>query len=275
MDGYRMMWDGFGRSVNTYFVWLAEQVGPEKVVEMAQRLGITFRAESDADFAANDAADWGAFTLGVAATTPLDLANAYATVAAEGTYCAPLPVVSVTAPDGQRLAVGDPSCRRVLDADVARAATDAARCPVGQQSAFGQCNGGTATAVNRILDGRPVAGKTGSSDQAATESFVGYTPQVAVAGIAANPDDPTDSVGAAVQARVIDAVTRIIGTAVEGQSAQAFTPPSRELVGTPAARSNATRSPTLAAPPTTPCPTSAAGSKTAADPTPSLQVISR
>ncbi|NGM14348.1 penicillin-binding protein [Verrucosispora sp. CWR15] len=233
MDGYRMMWDGFGRSVNTYFVWLAEQVGPEKVVEMAQRLGITFRAESDADFAENDAADWGAFTLGVAATTPLDLANAYATVAAEGTYCAPLPVVSVTAPDGQRLPVGDPDCREVLDPDVARAATDAARCPVGQQSAFGQCNGGTATAVNRILDGRPVAGKTGSSDQAATESFVGYTPQVAVAGIAANPDDPTDSVGAAVQARVIDAVARIIGTAVEGQPEQSFTPPTRELAGTP------------------------------------------
>ncbi|WP_216592258.1 transglycosylase domain-containing protein [Verrucosispora sioxanthis] len=232
MDGYRMMWDGFGRSVNTYFVWLAEQVGPEKVVEMAQRLGITFRAESDADFAENDAADWGAFTLGVAATTPLDLANAYATVAAEGTYCAPLPVVSVTAPDGQRLPVGDPDCRE-LDPDVARAATDAARCPVGQQSAFGQCNGGTATAVNRILDGRPVAGKTGSSDQAATESFVGYTPQVAVAGIAANPDDPTDSVGAAVQARVIDAVARIIGTAVEGQPEQSFTPPTRELAGTP------------------------------------------
>ncbi|MCZ7423897.1 transglycosylase domain-containing protein [Verrucosispora sp. WMMA2121] len=233
MDGYRMMWDGFGRSVNTYFVWLAEQVGPEKVVEMAQRLGITFRAESDADFAENDAADWGAFTLGVAATTPLDLANAYATVAAEGTYCAPLPVVSVTGPDGQRLPVGDPDCREVLDADVARAATDAARCPVGQQSAFGQCNGGTATAVNRILDGRPVAGKTGSSDQAATESFVGYTPQVAVAGIAANPDDPTDHVGAAVQARVIDAVARIIATAVEGQPEQSFTPPTRELVGDP------------------------------------------
>ncbi|WBB53987.1 transglycosylase domain-containing protein [Verrucosispora sp. WMMD573] len=233
MDGYRMMWDGFGRSVNTYFVWLAEQVGPEKVVEMAQRLGITFRAESDADFAEHDAADWGAFTLGVAATTPLDLANAYATVAAEGTYCAPLPVVSVTAPDGQRLPVGDPDCREVLDPDVARAATDAARCPVGQQSAFGQCNGGTATAVNRILDGRPVAGKTGSSDQAATESFVGFAPQVAVAGIAANPDDPTDHVGAAVQARVIDAVARTIATAVEGQPEQGFTPPSRELVGTP------------------------------------------
>ncbi|MFY1703142.1 transglycosylase domain-containing protein [Micromonospora sp. WMMA1923] len=245
MDGYRMMWDGFGRSVNTYFVWLAEQVGQDKVVEMAQRLGITFRSTADANFAENNAADWGSFTLGVAATTPLDLANAYATVAAEGTYCAPTPVESVTAPDGTRVPVGDPSCRRVLDADVARAATDAARCPVGQQSAFGQCNGGTATAVNRILDGRPVAGKTGSSEQAATESFVGFTPQVAVAGIAANPDDPGDYVGAAVQARVITGVAEVISTAVDGREVRQFTAPSRDLVGNP----------TRPAPPPPPAPT--------------------
>ncbi|MGY4684557.1 transglycosylase domain-containing protein [Micromonospora aurantiaca (nom. illeg.)] len=232
MDGYRMMWDGFGRSVNTYFVWLAEQVGEDKVVEMAQRLGITFRADSDAAFARDNAANWGAFTLGVAATTPLDLANAYATVAAEGTYCTPLPVVSVTAPDGGAVDVAQPSCKRVLEPDVARAATDAARCPVGQQSAFDQCNGGTATAVDRIV-GRPVAGKTGSSERNATETFVGYTPQVAVAGIAANPDDVTDLVGSAVQAKVIDAVARTIKTALAGKPVADFTAPSRALVGDP------------------------------------------
>lgn len=232
MDGYRMMWDGFGRSVNTYFVWLAEQVGPAKAVEMAQRLGIRFRAESDAAFAKDDAENWGAFTLGVAATTPLDLANAYATVAAEGTYCTPLPVVSVTAANGAKVAVGQPSCKKVLDTDVARAATDAARCPVGQQSAYGQCNGGTATSVDRIV-GRPVAGKTGSSEQNATETFVGFTPQVAVAGIAANPDDSTDLVGSPVQAKVIDAVARVIKTAVGGQPVKDFTAPSRELAGDP------------------------------------------
>ncbi|WP_405430971.1 transglycosylase domain-containing protein [Micromonospora sp. NBC_00617] len=233
MDGYRMIWDGFGRSVNTYFVWLAEQVGQDKVVEMAQRLGITFRADSDAAFAKNNAANWGSFTLGVAATTPLDLANAYATVAAEGTYCTPVPVVSVTDAKGAKVPVGQPSCKRVLDADVARAATDAARCPVGQQSPYGQCNGGTATGVNDILDGRPVAGKTGSSEENATETFVGFTPQVAVAGIAANPDDPADSVGSAVQSKVIDAVARIIATAVKGQPEKAFVAPSRELAGEP------------------------------------------
>ena len=67
------MWTGFGRSVNTYFVWLEEQIGPQNAVAMAQKLGITFRAKNDANQAAH-ADSWGAFTLGVADTTPLDLA---------------------------------------------------------------------------------------------------------------------------------------------------------------------------------------------------------
>ena len=103
MDGYRTMWNGFGRSVNTYFVWL-ERAGRRRRrrSRWRKRLGITFRAPSDAELAKNDAAGWGSFTLGVADTTPLDLANAYATVAAEGTYCAPLPVDSITDSDGRQ-----------------------------------------------------------------------------------------------------------------------------------------------------------------------------
>jgi membrane peptidoglycan carboxypeptidase len=229
MDGYRTMWTGFGRSVNTYFVWLEQQVGAEKAVEMAQRLGITFRADADATFAKDNAADWGSFTLGVAATTPLDLANAYATVAAEGKYCSPLPVVSITDASGNKVSAGDPSCQQVISADVARAATDAARCPVGQSSAFGRCDGGTATQVTSILGGRPVAGKTGSSENNSTETFVGYTPPLAVAAIAANPDDPTDHVGSAVQSEVITAVARIMASALEDQPEQEFGTPSMEL----------------------------------------------
>ncbi|GIF73710.1 transglycosylase domain-containing protein [Asanoa siamensis] len=229
MDGYRTMWTGFGRSVNTYFVHLEEQVGADKAVEMAQRLGIQFRAKADAQRARDDAADWGSFTLGVADTTPLDLANAYATLAADGTYCAPLPVTTITDATGAAVAAGEPNCHRVLDQDVARAATDAARCPVGQDGAFGQCDGGTATQVSTMLGGRPVAGKTGSAEANATESFVGFTPQVAAAGIAANPTHPSDGVGGAVQVDVIRAVTEVLKQAVTGQPERGFDPPSAAL----------------------------------------------
>ncbi|MEV4630836.1 transglycosylase domain-containing protein [Micromonospora sp. NPDC049523] len=229
MDGYRNMWTGFGRSVNTYFVWLEQQVGAEKAVEMAQRLGIQFRAKSDADLAKDGADGWGAFTLGVASTTPLDLANAYATIGADGVYCKPLPVNSVTGPDGAKVDGIGPSCNRVVTADVARAAADAARCPVGDQSSLNTCDGGTANQVSQILGSRPVAGKTGSSEENATETFVGFTPQLAVAAIAANPDDPGDHVGSAVQSKVVDAVARTMAAALQGKPKADFTAPSREI----------------------------------------------
>jgi membrane peptidoglycan carboxypeptidase len=228
MDGPRTMWDGFGRSVNTYFVHLEEQVGADKAVEMAQRLGITFRAPKDANFAKTDAVDWGAFTLGVADTTPLDLAEAYATLGADGVHCAALPVVSVTGLDGKKVAgVADPRCKQVVTQEIARAATDAARCPVGQQSTYGRCNGGTATAVGSIV-GRPVAGKTGSSQGNVTETFVGVTPQAAAAGIAANPDDPNDAVGSAVSKSVNAAVANTLAVAVQNLPVQDFVPPTVE-----------------------------------------------
>src|SRR5205814_6871108 len=80
---------------------------------------------------------WGAFTLGVADTTPLEMADAYATIAADGRYCEPLPVRSITRSDGQPVLgpngqpVAAPRCSQVVSRDVARAAVDAARCPTG------------------------------------------------------------------------------------------------------------------------------------------------
>ncbi|KAB1940781.1 penicillin-binding protein [Micromonospora sp. ALFpr18c] len=225
MDGPRTMWTAFGRSVNTYFAWLTERVGADRVVEMAERLGIVLRADADAQLARYGAKNWGPFTLGVAATTPLDLATAYATVAAEGTWCAPLPVVSITDSGGRPVDAAKPDCRQVLDADVARAATDAARCPVGDQSMYGRCDGATAPTLRAKL-GRPVAGKTGSSERYETETVVAFTPQLAVASMAANPDDPRDAVGQAVQSRMVDAVGEVLAVALRDQPVRDFVPPS-------------------------------------------------
>jgi membrane peptidoglycan carboxypeptidase len=232
MSGYRDMWTGFGRSVNTYFVQLEEQVGVAKAVDVAKRLGIQFRNNVDKANAA-DPADWGSFTLGTSMTTPLDLASAYATLGAEGRYCAPTPIASITDGSGRKLPDGQPSCTQAISPDVARAAADAARCPVGQQSAYGRCDGSTAGAVNGIMGGRAVAGKTGSSDHNATESFVAVTPQMAAASIAANPKTPTDYVGSAVQRDVIAAVARTLAQSLAGQPDERFTaPPQAYAFGT-------------------------------------------
>ncbi|WP_433293289.1 transglycosylase domain-containing protein [Actinoplanes sp. CA-030573] len=228
MDGYRTMWNAFGRSVNTYFVHLEEQVGPAAVVAEARKLGISFASPDDARMAGTSASSWGSFTLGVIDTTPLELASAYATVASEGTYCAPTPVQSITRADGTAVALAS-GCRRVLDPDVARAATDAARCPVGQQSAYGRCDGGTATQVDSIMGGRPVAGKTGSTEDNRTETFVGFTRTMVAAGIAADPVNPSDHVGSAVESRVVTAVGRTLRAAVGDGDYPGFTMPGDQV----------------------------------------------
>jgi membrane peptidoglycan carboxypeptidase len=192
-------------------------------------MGISFSAPADARMAATSAGSWGSFTLGVIDTTPLELAEAYATVADGGTHCSALPVTSVEDGDGNLVDVAQPHCGQVLDPDVAHAAADAARCPVGQQSSYGKCNGGTAKQVAAMFGSRQVAGKTGSTENNQTETFVGFTPTMVAAGTAADPDDPTDHVGSAVEARVVDAVGRTLRAAVGDQPYPDFTPPSPQI----------------------------------------------
>lgn len=191
------MWTGLGRSVNTFFVPLQERVGADKVVNAAKDLGVQFRshgtkdAPSDYEFA-NDpdlAKGWGAFTLGVSGATPLDMANAYATLAADGMYCSPTPVKEIIdTTNGNKLDVANPNCKQAISKDVARAAIDAARCPVGDQSAFGKCSGATEGDARGIV-GKELAGKTGTTDNEITSSLILTTRQVAVAGVLADPDN--------------------------------------------------------------------------------------
>ncbi|WP_444949194.1 transglycosylase domain-containing protein [Micromonospora ureilytica] len=192
MAGVHNMWSAFGRSVNTYFVPLQQQVGAENVVKAAKRLGINFRSEEDLDLE-KGAHQWGAFTLGVSQTTPLDLANAYATLAADGKYCEPIPVQEIRDPEGNKLDIANPRCEKRFSTEVARAAVDAARCPVGDKSSSSRCAGATAPNVRGDV-GYPVAGKSGTTDSEKTAALVAMTKQYAVAGIMADPDWPQTNV---------------------------------------------------------------------------------
>ncbi|WP_239117719.1 transglycosylase domain-containing protein [Paractinoplanes ferrugineus] len=182
------MWTGFGASVNTYFVPLQEQVGAEKVVDVARRFGVQFREKTEDDLATKSAHDWGSFTLGVSASTPLDIANAYATLAADGKYCVPTPVQEITTHEGKKLTVGKPNCKQVTKPDVARKTIDAARCPVGDSAQLGSCAGtGTAKGARGAV-GHPIFGKTGTTDAEKTASLVVGTTSIVVAGYMVNPD---------------------------------------------------------------------------------------
>jgi membrane peptidoglycan carboxypeptidase len=191
MNGVRDMHTGFGMSVNTYFAQLVERVGPTAAVRMAERLGLTWSGSpstccSDAYFAEHSSG-WGAFTLGAPDTTPLAMANAYATGAAGGVYCPVRPVEQILGRDGKPIQLPD-KCRKAFSSDVAWAAVDAARCPVGDHPYRGSCGSwGTAWRVSGIVPGQ-VAGKTGTTDSNRAAWFVGMTRQLAGAAFMADPD---------------------------------------------------------------------------------------
>ncbi|MFJ6151805.1 penicillin-binding protein [Micromonospora profundi] len=231
--GMQNMWSAFAQSVNTYFVPLQQQVGAENVVDAAKRAGIQFRASNDAKFAATKEAahQWGAFTLGVSSTTPLDLANAYATLAADGKYCEPIPVQEIRDPEGNKLDIANPRCEKRFSTDVARAAVDAARCPVGDNSKTSKCGGSrTAGNVRGIVDA-PVAGKSGTTDSEKTAALVAMTKQYSVAGIMADPDWPQTNVKMKHKEKdgINPPVYETLRDAMKGKPRINFEPPGQKI----------------------------------------------
>ncbi|MEH1099215.1 penicillin-binding protein [Micromonospora sp. CPCC 205561] len=231
--GMQNMWSAFASSINTYFVPLQQQVGAENVVDVAKRLGIQFRTTEDIRLSRTKEAahDWGAFTLGVSQTTPLELANAYATLAADGKYCEPIPVQEIKDPEGKKLDIADPRCEKRVSVEVARAAVDAARCPVGDNSSTSKCGGSrTAANVRGIVDA-PVAGKSGTTDSEKTASLVAMTKQYAVAGIMADPDWPQTNVKMKHNQRdgINPPVFETLRDAMKGKKRINFEPPGKKI----------------------------------------------
>jgi membrane peptidoglycan carboxypeptidase len=114
------------------------------------------------------------FTLGVASVSPLELADAYATFAARGLYCAPRPVTSIDDSAGNQLKTYPEQCQQVIAAPVADAVNDVLR---GVQSPTGF---GAALQLNQES-----AAKTGTNDNNMSVWFMGYTPNLATASMIA------------------------------------------------------------------------------------------
>ena len=239
LSGRRTMWDAFGHSVVTYFVALQERLGVDKAIAVAQRLGIVLRAKEDQMLSKPaGGASWGAFTLGVSATTALDLANAYATLAADGTRCDPLPVARVADVAGRAVPGVGPRCEPVLRPEVARAAIDAGRCPLGDHSAFGdRCGAGKVlTTTVRDAVGRPVSGQHGLTGNRRAFSVVVASPQLATAGmVGAAPGVISGPVPIAdgVPEGAVAAVATVVHDGLGPLPARDFTAPPRELALAP------------------------------------------
>ena len=149
-------------SVNTYFVQLQEKAGLCRPSRIIEQMGIK-RAN---DLKPLDQV--GSWTLGAQDISPLDMAKGYATFAARGIACAERSITSVQLRDGKTIDGPQPSCRRVLEPEIADAMSYLLQNVV---------RNGTGRAADI---GRPQAGKTGTS-QGFTAWFAGYTPDLAAA----------------------------------------------------------------------------------------------
>jgi membrane peptidoglycan carboxypeptidase len=177
------------QSVNTYFIKLLDGQyfadNMELPVQDAQRMGMTNSVtKSVGDTVVQK--HLGSFTLGAVATSPLDLATAYATIGANGKMCPPNPILSITDSTGKALPVKAPTCTQALTPKVAVGMSNILKGDVRSDVPYNTTGGKIS-----IGDSHAVAGKTGTANDSAGLFFAGYTPKYAGAVGVFNPDSPS------------------------------------------------------------------------------------
>jgi len=151
--------EGLIHSRNVITIRLLQDIGIRRAIAFARRCGITSPLESNLSLA-----------LGASVLSPLELTSAYATFATGGLHVTPTAIARVVSADGSTLFEAHPEPKRVVPAPVAYVVTDMLRDVVKR---------GTGRRVGRAFAGRPVAGKTGTTNDYNDAWFLGYTPQIA------------------------------------------------------------------------------------------------
>jgi penicillin-binding protein 1A len=147
--------DATAHSVNTIFAQLVDKVGPSHVVRTAHMMGIRSRLQPVCSI-----------TLGTQAVNPLEMTDAYATLASRGIHHPPQALALVRGPEGQILGG--------LHADGARAIPQSSADLVTYALQHVIMDGtGTAAALER-----PAAGKTGTAESFQDAWFCGFVPQL-------------------------------------------------------------------------------------------------
>jgi penicillin-binding protein 1A len=154
-------------SINVPTIRLLEQIGVKAVIDAAQRAGIRSPLPHDLTLA-----------LGSGDVTLLELTAAYGTFANQGVHMEPLMVRYVTDAQGRLIEENIPQGQEAIDPGIVNRLTAMLR---------GVVERGTAVAA-RVLE-RPVAGKTGTTNDFSNAWFVGYTPSL-VAGVWVGYDRP-------------------------------------------------------------------------------------
>lgn len=151
------------RSDNSVYAQLTLDVGPALVAAAARRLGVRTPLDVQGEIPP-------AIGLGSVAVSPLDMASAYATLAAGGVYNEPTAIRRV-------ILKGKPDDRWAAHHRRTRVLPDGVASVVTR---ILEDNVRYGTGTRAALD-RPVAGKTGTTDKHADAWFVGFTPGLSTA----------------------------------------------------------------------------------------------
>ena len=151
------------QSINTGFTEMLRDLDVCEVTKLAASMGITKADGSQLD-------PDPSIALGSTPVPPLSMANAYATFASGGKYCKPIAIDQILDASGTSMAVPSADCTQVMDQGAADETAKTLRATSEP--------GGTA---KDAVFGRPIAGKTGTTDEAENTWFVGFTPQLSTA----------------------------------------------------------------------------------------------
>jgi penicillin-binding protein 1A len=155
-DGPMTLRKALAESKNTVAVRLIEDLTPDPVIDMARRAGIASPIPQNLTIA-----------LGTAEVTPLEHANAYATLAAGGRRADPILLLKVTDKTGAVLESHTAQLQETIPATIAFLTTAV------MESVITEGTGARAQAL-----GRPAAGKTGTAQDQRDAWFAGYTPDL-------------------------------------------------------------------------------------------------
>jgi membrane peptidoglycan carboxypeptidase len=147
-------------SVNCAYLRLAHEVGLQNIADMAKSMGV---GSSPGD----QLPVFPSMVLGADVVHPIEMAAAYATVADGGVYHAPTFIDHIVDRSGSVIYTGASPPRQVFSPQVAAEATVALQAVVQ----YG-------TATEAALYNRPVAGKTGTTENSVDAWFNGFTPQM-------------------------------------------------------------------------------------------------
>lgn len=152
-------------SVNVVYAQMVDAIGPQRVVDLAAKVGITTELDP-----------FHSVTLGAQEVSVLEMASAFGTFATGGVHVEPTFVTRIEDPAGELLVNSVPVVTQALETSVANgvtaALTEVVQRGTGQQARIG----------------RAAAGKTGTSQQHHDAWFVGYTPELTAAVWVGFPD---------------------------------------------------------------------------------------